>query len=986
MSEDDKSESLRSCKSPEEKLLFASRTGDLPLAVLLLDQFHKNEIDLDINCKGNHDWRPLHLACYFGHDKIVESLIKHGADVNVLNDTGDTPLHKAAYTGREELVLLLLSKNADVFIRNSEGQTSRSICDNDEIIKLLKGAENADIERKNSMLLQAAREGDRDTIENLLKSDNPPDINCVDSLGNSALHCAAYRGKKEVAVLLLQNGINTSLKNLRGQLAIDLALNMQMKQILGVQPVKHFQKTASRFEGLLLRKSRFLGWKDVYTVLEKGVMSFFNSRADSTTGTRRKGYKYLDSAKSQIDNADIAVFTVIFSDNTRQRFCVPYVHNQQVDRQKWIIAITEHVEFSSHYLKQGFSDSDPEDEEDIIPIGTMQDKLQTAQAHLHVFEKGLDSLKSSLEKTNVDHTKSTFYDGILHSTLYTHAGNLIESGRKVSSSLSHCLTVFAQQEEVRMLQLKQEQERSRVLQDALHALAQEHLELEKSIVSPFQSTPNSPHYQDTDCDEFFDAFEGDYPSSVKDKNDDDTISNSDTAVPSETTGYFASFSVSSDSLKNSEPSKWGRLTLPVPQFSRNDFSVWSILKQCIGKELSKITMPIVFNEPISFLQRLAENMEYSDLLEKANNSDSPVERMEYVAAFACASVASNWDRLGKPFNPLLGETYELIRVEENFKFVAEQVSHHPPVTAFQAESSDFIFTGAVHPKLKLWARSVEVKPEGTLVLKLLKHNETYTWSGVTCCVHNIIVGKLWMEQCGVLEITCHTNGLVAELNFKPAGWYSKDLNCVEGFVLDRQKTKHRLIFGKWCSYIKSMDAQYFDDYQRLKEVPNNNNQTATSSKENSGFFSKVQKKRNSSVTLENGDKGENYQNLDDLPTTLLWEVDPRPECSSDYYNFTSYAMALNELTDEMKPKLPPTDSRLRPDIRKLEEGDIDGAAFEKNRLEEKQRETRKQRKKDKTTWTPVLFESKPHPYAKEESWSFKGDYWERNFAQSPDIF
>jgi len=77
---------------------------------------------------------------------------------------------------------------------------------------------------------------------------------------------------------------------------------------------------------------------------------------------------------------------------------------------------------------------------------------------------------------------------------------------------------------------------------------------------------------------------------------------------------------------------------------------------------------------------------------------------------------------------------------------------------------------------------------------------------------------------------------------------------------------------------------------------------------------------------------------------------------------------------------------LRPDIRKLEEGDIDGAAFEKNRLEEKQREVRKQKKKDKTTWTPVWFESKPHPFAKEESWSFKGDYWERNFSKSPDIF
>lgn len=61
---------------------------------------------------------------------------------------------------------------------------------------------------------------------------------------------------------------------------------------------------------------------------------------------------------------------------------------------------------------------------------------------------------------------------------------------------------------MRTLQAKQLQERCRVLQDALHALAQEHHELERSIVSPFHSSPNFPHYEDTDCDEFFDAFEG----------------------------------------------------------------------------------------------------------------------------------------------------------------------------------------------------------------------------------------------------------------------------------------------------------------------------------------------------------------------------------------------------------------------------------------------------------------------------------------------
>ncbi|GFR27377.1 oxysterol-binding protein-related protein 1 [Trichonephila clavata] len=510
MSDDEMPESPVPYRTPEEDLLSYSRSGDYIGAKELLKQFSDGQITLNIDCKGSHDWTPLHHACYFGHEKIVDLLIQMNADVNVMNDTGDTPLHKAAYTSREELVLLLLSKNADVFIRNSEGQTARDICENEDIKKLLKAAETADAEKKNSMLLHAAREGNIQVIENLLKSDNPPDINCVDSLGNSALHCAAYRGKKEVVLLLLQNGIDTSLKNLRGQRAVDLALNLPTKQILGVQPVKPFQKTAARFEGLLLRKSRFLGWKEVWTILEKGVMSFFISRADSTTGTRRKGYKYLDGAKVIAEESDVAVFIIIFSDNTRQRFSVPRVNQQQVDRQKWVNSITEHIEFSSHYLKQGLSDSDPEDD-DIMPIGTLKDNLKTAQAHLQLFEKSIDSFKSKYSTSHIpvdNGNKSTFYTDEPLNNCRNDIVILVDSARKVSSTLSHCLTLFAQQEEVRMLQVKQQQERCRFLQDALHTLAQEHHELEKSLVSPFHSPPNTPHYEDTDCDEFFDAFEG----------------------------------------------------------------------------------------------------------------------------------------------------------------------------------------------------------------------------------------------------------------------------------------------------------------------------------------------------------------------------------------------------------------------------------------------------------------------------------------------
>nr|CAD7587845.1 unnamed protein product [Timema genevievae] len=211
-----------------------------------------------------------------------------------------------------------------------------------------------------------------------------------------------------------------------------------------------------------------------------------------------------------------------------------------------------------------------------------------------------------------------------------------------------------------------------------------------------------------------------------------------------------------------------RQVLPVPMQSRSDFSLWSVLKNCVGKELSKITMPVIFNEPLSFLQRMVEYMEYAQLLRKASEEPDPNKRMQLVAAFAVSALASNWERLGKPFNPLLGETYELER--EEFRVVCEQVSHHPPVSAFHADSPHFTFHGSIHPKLKFWV----IQPKGMVTVELTR----------------------------------------AILTFKPAGWFSKDLHRVEGFLIDKYKKKLNFLYGKWTEFIRCTDVISYEEYMR----------------------------------------------------------------------------------------------------------------------------------------------------------------------------
>lgn len=60
------------------------------------------------------------------------------------------------------------------------------------------------------------------------------------------------------------------------------------------------------------------------------------------------------------------------------------------------------------------------------------------------------------------------------------------------------------------------------------------------------------------------------------------------------------------------------------------------------------------NEPLSMLQKVAEALEYEHLLVQASREANSLVRMAYVAIFNIVQYCCQYDRLMKPFNPLLG--------------------------------------------------------------------------------------------------------------------------------------------------------------------------------------------------------------------------------------------------------------------------------------------------------------------------------------------
>jgi hypothetical protein len=67
-----------------------------------------------------------------------------------------------------------------------------------------------------------------------------------------------------------------------------------------------------------------------------------------------------------------------------------------------------------------------------------------------------------------------------------------------------------------------------------------------------------------------------------------------------------------------------RSKLPEPVEKERSFSLWSMIKDNVGKDLTRVCLPVYFNEPISSLQKCFEDLEYSFLLDRAYECGSRV--------------------------------------------------------------------------------------------------------------------------------------------------------------------------------------------------------------------------------------------------------------------------------------------------------------------------------------------------------------------------
>lgn len=367
-------------------------------------------------------------------------------------------------------------------------------------------------------------------------------------------------------------------------------------------------------------------------------------------------------------------------------------------------------------------------------------------------------------------------------------------------------------------------------------------------------------------------------------------------------------------------------------------SLLQFLRKNVGKDLASIAMPVTSNEPLSMLQKYAEIFEYTDLISKSMSAKNSNIKMIYISAFAISylsSFRSKERNIRKPFLSLLGETYELVREDLKYRLIMEKVSHRPSILCCNVDNPDWEVTGTLMPINKFWGKSMELVNKGSLNLTIKSTGEMFEWNQATTMLKNLIAGEKYIEPIDSITVNS-SNGEKAVIEFKPSGMFS----------------------GR----SEELVIRVYDSNDNLCDILAKGNWTDS-------LYLILSKDINSKKIPESAE--------------LIWKCNPLINKSDKKWGFTKFAVELNDITSIEKDHLPPTDSRLRPDMKFYEDGDEEKAETLKLELEQLQRNRRKDLEQENVKYLPTFFLKEGDLLKDEElllNWKFiKGvkGYWSR---------
>ncbi|XP_076228170.1 oxysterol-binding protein-related protein 8 isoform X5 [Nomia melanderi] len=242
--------------------------------------------------------------------------------------------------------------------------------------------------------------------------------------------------------------------------------------------------------------------------------------------------------------------------------------------------------------------------------------------------------------------------------------------------------------------------------------------------------------------------------------------------------------------------------------------IWFLMKQVRpGMDLSKVVLPTFILEPRSFLEKLADSYYHADLLSQAVLEDDAFTRMKGVVKWYLSGFYKKPQGLKKPYNPLLGETFRCYWQHSNGSrtfYIAEQLSHHPPISGFYVTNRQdgFTISATIIAKSKFYGNSTSAVLDGVAILTMLPRGEDYTMTIPYAHCKGILMGTLSMELGGKVQINCEKTGYHTEIEFKlkPFLGGAEQMNQVSGAIRLGKETL-ATISGYWDGQIVITDKR-----------------------------------------------------------------------------------------------------------------------------------------------------------------------------------
>ncbi|EGZ29481.1 hypothetical protein PHYSODRAFT_470921 [Phytophthora sojae] len=236
-----------------------------------------------------------------------------------------------------------------------------------------------------------------------------------------------------------------------------------------------------------------------------------------------------------------------------------------------------------------------------------------------------------------------------------------------------------------------------------------------------------------------------------------------------------------------------------------------------GKLAVRISLPIRIFEPRSLLERVANGWNYAPtVLKKAALSGAdPIERMKFVMAFVAGGLHFCVGQL-KPFNPILGETYEATYADGTQVFL-EHVSHHPVKSAFTVVGPKGLYrmSGVYEFESVSTRNSLANYQNGTVTISF--HDGaviTYTMPQIK--MSGILFGDRVVEIVGSSRFEDVNNPLVGELHFDANNSFLKKSQSddIKGCIYPakvRKSAKHAVatVNGSWLSHLQFDGKTYW---------------------------------------------------------------------------------------------------------------------------------------------------------------------------------